>query len=92
MQRFNEFIILSLTVLLLVSLSSVSAVDISDNDVSAALDDDVMDVDSFALTDMSATEVEDDCVLCSDSFPDIIKRKSCLKILQRELMQILRTH
>ena len=79
MQRFNEFIILSLTVLLLVSLSSVSAVDISDNDVSAALDDDVMDVDSFALTDMSATEVEDDCVLCSDSFPDIIKEEIVLE-------------
>lgn len=75
MQKSNEFIILSLTVLLLVSLSSVSAVDISDNDVSAALDDDVMDVDSFALTDMSATEVEDDCVLCSDSSPDIIKEE-----------------
>jgi hypothetical protein len=70
MQKSNEFIILSLTVLLLVSLSSVSAVDIGDNDVSAALDDDdVMDVDSFVLTDMSATEVEDDCVLCSDSSP-----------------------
>ena len=79
MQRSNEFIILSLTVLLLVSLSSVSAVDISDNDVSAALDDDVMDVDSFALTDMSATEVEDDCVLCSDSFPDIIKEEIVLE-------------
>ncbi len=79
MQKFNEFIILSLTVLLLVSLSSVSAVDISDNDVSAALDDDVMDVDSFALTDMSATEVEDDCVLCSDSSPDIIKEEIVLE-------------
>lgn len=79
MQRSNEFIILSLTVLLLVSLSSVSAVDIGDNDVSAALDDDVMDVDSFALTDMSATEVEDDCVLCSDSFPDIIKEEIVLE-------------
>jgi hypothetical protein len=79
MQKSNEFIILSLTVLLLVSLSSVSAVDISDNDVSAALDDDVMDVDSFALTDMSATEVEDDCVLCSDSFPDIIKEEIVLE-------------
>ena len=75
MQRSNEFIILSLTVLLLVSLSSVSAVDISDNDVSAALDDDVMDVDSFAVTDMSVAEVEDDCVLCSDSFLGIIKEE-----------------
>ena len=79
MQKSNEFIILSLTVLLLVSLSSVSAVDIGDNDVSAALDDDVMDVDSFALTDMSATEVEDDCVLCSDSSPDIIKEEIVLE-------------
>ena len=75
MQKSNEFIILSLTVLLLVSLSSVSAVDISDKDVSAALDDDVMDVDSFAVTDMSAVEVEDDCVLCSDSSSNIIKEE-----------------
>ena len=75
MQKSNEFIILSLTVLLLVSSSSVSAVDIGDNDVSAALDDDVMDVDSFAVTDMSVAEVEDDCVLCSDSSPDIIKEE-----------------
>ena len=69
MQRISKYILLSLMVLSLVSLSSVSAVDLTDSDADALTLSDLTDSDADALTlsDLTDDAVEDDCVLCSDS-------------------------
>lgn len=66
MQNIRKSVLLSSVVLLalFISLSSVSAVDIGDGDVSSLLSD---DAGSIALSDLSEDAVGDDYVLCSDS-------------------------
>lgn len=68
MQKINKYILLSSLVLtiLLFSFSSVSAVDISDDNISSSFGGDVS-VDRFtSSSDLSEDTAEDNCVLCSD--------------------------
>ena len=63
MQKTSKYVILSsLALIILLCMSSASAVDIMDNDISSASDS-----DDLISSDLNDGAIGDDLVLCSDS-------------------------
>ena len=75
MQKTSKYVILSsLALIILLCMSSASAVDIMDNDISSASDS-----DDLISSDLSDGAIGDDSVLCFDSSSNGADSKSSLK-------------